>query len=115
MLHFRGLTSDGCRVVVYYTHGQAEQVLPLRLDLRYHSPSGHNWGYGGSGAAQTALAILAAVLGDNWALLLYQDYKWEVVARLKHDGWTLTSADVLTWFQGIPKEERDEMTYGPPF
>jgi hypothetical protein len=39
--------------------------LNLRLDLRNHSPSGFEWGYGGSGPAQLALALLADCLGDD--------------------------------------------------
>ena len=33
--------------------------LNPRLDLWNHSPTGFEWGYGGSGPAQLALAILA--------------------------------------------------------
>ncbi|HXR05085.1 MAG TPA: DUF6166 domain-containing protein [Verrucomicrobiae bacterium] len=40
--------------------------VPLnpRLDLYNHSPTGFEWGYGGSGPAQLALAILADHLGN---------------------------------------------------
>src|SRR5262245_1194599 len=37
----------------------ATRDLPARLDLRSHSPTGFEWGYGGSGPAQLALALLA--------------------------------------------------------
>jgi hypothetical protein len=37
--------------------------LDPRLDLYNHSPTGFAWGYGGSGPAQLALALLADVLG----------------------------------------------------
>jgi len=39
--------------------------LPLRLDIRNHSPTGFNCGYQGSGAAQLALAILADFIGAS--------------------------------------------------
>src|ERR1700730_15231398 len=39
--------------------------LELRLDLFNHSPTGFEWGSGGSGPAQLALAILADHLGDD--------------------------------------------------
>src|SRR5467141_965015 len=32
--------------------------LPLHLEARNHSPTGFAWGYGGSGPAQLALALL---------------------------------------------------------
>jgi len=34
------------------------RALRLRSDLFNHSPTGFEWGYGGSGPAQLALAIL---------------------------------------------------------
>lgn len=71
--------------------------LRPRLDLANHSPTGFEWGYGGSGPAQLALAILAEVLGDDLALHHYQDFKWSVVAFLPYEGWRLTSDEVRLW------------------
>lgn len=69
--------------------------LDLRLDLQNHSPTGFEWGYGGSGSAQLALAILADHLKDDQrALDLYQRFKWTVVAELRHQGWTLTTQQI---------------------
>jgi hypothetical protein len=51
--------------------------------LRTHSPDGFEWGYGGSGPAQRALAVMLEVLGDEeTALQLYQAFKWETIAGL---------------------------------
>jgi Family of unknown function (DUF6166) len=61
--------------------------LPLApsLKLRNHSPSGFNWGYGGSGPAQAALAICLRVFANQWlALELYQEFKFRYVA-----GWPM--------------------------
>ena len=70
-------------------------ALPWRLDLVNHSPTGLEWGYGGSGPAQLALALLADALQDDEAALrLYQTFKWEVVASLPWQEWTLTQGDV---------------------
>jgi len=71
------------------------QRLDPRLDLWNHSPSGFEWGYGGSGPAQLALAILADYLADDAAALeRYQRYKEVVVARLPYRSWTLTSREI---------------------
>lgn len=71
------------------------EPLPMRLDLCNHSPTGFEWGYGGSGPAQLALAILAHHLqDDNKALSLYQNFKWKVVAGLYRDSWDLLSDDI---------------------
>jgi hypothetical protein len=71
--------------------------LPLRLDLRSHSPTGFAWGYGGLGPAQLALAILADHCGSNEmrALHHYQSFKFRVVGRLaQNERWTLSSAQI---------------------
>jgi hypothetical protein len=69
------------------------QTLRLRLDLRNHSPTGFEWGYGGW-PAQLALAILADALGDEAALKWYQRFKFAVVAALPAAEWTLTAGEV---------------------
>jgi hypothetical protein len=69
--------------------------LNPRWDLWNHSPTGFEWGYGGSGPAQLALAILADHLRDDeQALNFYQRFKWAVIAELPGRGWTLTSDDI---------------------
>ena len=87
--------------------GRTYELNP-RLDLANHSPSGFEWGYGGSGPSQTALAILAdwfsdrskiteavsryaATLvafpdmtpGDRLALYLHEQFKADVIAPLR--------------------------------
>jgi hypothetical protein len=42
-----------------------------------HSPDGFNWGYGGSGPAQLALAVVLACTGKPDG---YQDFKWKIIA-----------------------------------
>ena len=72
--------------------------LPTRLDLANHSFTGFEWGYGGSGPAQLALALLARATGDDrLALDFYQAFKTEIVASLAEDEWTLTQEFILGW------------------
>ena len=69
--------------------------LNPRLDLWNHSPTGFEWGYGGSGPAQLALAILADHLGDDeQAFNFHHRYKWAVIAELPKRSWTLTSQEI---------------------
>lgn len=68
--------------------------LNPRLDLRSHSPTGFEWGYGGIGPAQLALAVLADCVGDELAVHHYQTFKQTVVAGLPHRQWTLTEKQV---------------------
>lgn len=69
--------------------------LNPRIDLWNHSPTGFEWGYGGSGPAQLALALLADLLGDDdQAVSLHQEFKFSIVSRLPHRAWTLTEEQI---------------------
>ncbi len=82
--------------------------LNPRLDLFNHSPTGFAWGYGGSGPAQLALAILADCVGDEEALKYYQDFKFAIIARLpKDDPWEATEEQVRDVLQKV-REARGE-------
>jgi len=81
--------------------GIAADTLDPRFDLRNASPTGFEWGYGGSGPAQLALALVAdACAGegfdaDDYALRVHQQFKWRFVANLKRDEpWQITDEDV---------------------
>lgn len=62
------------------------ELLPgPSLRIRKHSLSGFAWGYTGSGAAQTALAICLHIFGNvAVAAAVYQDFKVDFVSQ-----WTL--------------------------
>lgn len=61
------------------------------LKIRRHSPDGFEWGYGGSGPAQLALAILVQ---EELPPELYQEFKEETIAKLDREEWTLTTPQV---------------------
>ena len=67
-----------------------------------HSPNGFAWGYGGSGPAQLALAILLNFCDEKTAIRLYQEFKWEVVARLP-ETFGISSELVKDWIYGKTK------------
>jgi hypothetical protein len=93
ILNHRGHPVEN-RVLV---HEDAKPPRPLdpRYDLRLHSTE-FNWGYGGSGPAQLALALTADVLGDgDQAQDVYQAVKSKVVGRLPADGWALSETQLL--------------------
>ena len=84
--------------------------ISARLDLWNHSPTGREWGYFGSGPAQTALAILADYLDNEHAeaaVRMHQRFKFDVIGKLPRLGWTLTASDVAAWFQSQIREARD--------
>lgn len=84
--------------------------LNPRLDLWNHSPTGFEWGYGGSGPAQLALALLADHLADDYqAVLHHQDFKRVVVAQLPYRGWKLTGSQMNAWLEIL----KSRSTVGP--
>lgn len=54
-----------------------------------HSPDGFNWGYGGSGPAQLALAICLRLFDDE-GLQVYQRFKWKYIATLPQSDFELS-------------------------
>lgn len=93
-LAYRGerLTYSGVVVQLTYIdrEGWFETALDWRLDLRCHSPTGLEWGYGGSGPCQLSLALLAHALEDDAkALEHYFRFKNDVVAQLDRKGWQI--------------------------
>lgn len=81
------LGNDDDRIVTAHRPGRPVRQLPLHLDIVNHSPTGFCWGYGGSGPAQLALAILLDYLrGDRERVMpMYQDFKFKVIAGLDQD------------------------------
>jgi len=68
---------------------------PLKHHV-YHSPTGFNFGYGGSGPADLARSILWNFLGKEPSRILYMDFKTRFVARWK-DKWEITSLEIQSW------------------
>ena len=79
-----------------------------------HSLTGFEHGYGGSGPADLAIAILVHHLnvkplgprpgsqwsGEGWdrVLALYQDFKWQVIAQWPQEkDWVLWSDNIDDW------------------
>jgi hypothetical protein len=83
-------TPSGPRVILVHNLGETE----VRLDPRYtrHSPTGFEWGYGGSGPAELARYLVYGVaryLGispERWDTLDYQEVKRRFVARIPWQG-----------------------------
>lgn len=58
------------------------------------------WGYGGSGPAQLALAILLDFTRDrDLAEQQHQEFKWAYVADWNEVRWTISGAEIVAWLQ----------------
>jgi len=84
--------------------------------VAHHSPTGFEWGYGGSGPADLALNAceeLVRMLGygndemvDCWrgqcsalAWQLHQDFKWQFIAPLPPEGGSVSYTDMKDWME----------------
>lgn len=68
--------------------------------VKQHSPTGLEWGYGGSGPADMALNILLRFgLPLDRAQALHQDFKWKFVAAVPRDGGVIRHSDIAAWVQ----------------
>lgn len=94
--------------------GIATNVPRLVID---HSPTGFEFGYGGSGPADFALNILEVVLRqigyegettkDTWhhdrcfklSMALHQAFKWDFVAGMSHEGGKIATNDIINWIE----------------
>lgn len=85
--------------------GDAMADIPQRWVV--HSPTGFEWGYGGSGPADLALNILGLFVAPAEAYRLHQDYKWMAIAPLnRHGPHTITAASVRAWLESHWAVER---------
>lgn len=63
-----------------------------------HSPTGLEFGYGGSGPADLALNILIKFgLSRERAWDLHQDFKWHFVAKIPRGGGTISADAIDAW------------------
>lgn len=103
---YRGSRRNGGTKVTVQPEGEV-RVIPLRHYVR-HSPDGFEWGYGGSGPAELARCILIDHFGlteeqvnderGEHLPVSYQDFKFDVIARLPRDGtWAITAAEIDAW------------------
>ena len=92
---YEAITGDAEDVVLWRTaEGVARASVP---HAARHSPTGIEWGYGGSGPADLALSVLLVLVGERAAGALYQQFKHEVVAHVPEEGGVLPAEDVRAW------------------
>jgi hypothetical protein len=93
------------RVTLTRWEGKRGTPIPpaASLKIRDHSPCGFNYGYGGSGPAQLALAIMLDFLDDaDFAQSVYQQFKWAFVCAWQDDRAQITGEEIARWIRSLP-------------
>lgn len=115
-------TERGVQLYRLYKDGDALEhqvhLVTPEASLRHkqHSPDGFEFGYGGSGPSQLALALLMDATRTEFALEHYQDFKRDYIAPRNHDAegrvmqFTVTAGELLQWAGArlLPKDRRTE-------
>ena len=113
-LHGKRDTDGICHLFRVNNDGTMTEISPDRsLSVYNHSPTGFEWGYGGSGPSQLALAIMLEVTDDDRkALNLYYDFKYDVIAGLADNQWTLPLEQIERWIAAQEEEDTpDDFPY----
>lgn len=87
---YEGYRDGGNTVIV------TDDYIPLR-HIPYHSPTGMEFGYGGSGPADLARSILWDLAGQKVADTFYQQFKREFIAVQPRDSFMITGENIFNW------------------
>ena len=103
--HFYRAASVGPAHVTVSVNGEGQGNLDPRHDIRSHSPDGFQWGFGGSGPAQLALALCCHVLeDDDRAQRIYQRFKRRVLVAERRDAWSMTWGEIVEAIDVVEKD-----------
>ena len=98
MAIYRGYRYQEAGKVIVTKDGKPLSPAPSQK-LFNHSPDGFQWGYGGSGPAQLALALLLDVTDDpELSVRLHQTFKRHFVVAWGVK-WQIWSDDIKTWIE----------------
>jgi len=93
---YRGNRSQNAGSLVVTKDGEILSPGPSQK-IWNHSPDGFQWGYGGSGPAQLALALLLDVTDNTeTAVKLHQDFKFDLVVQWG-DAWAISTEQIQIW------------------
>ena len=108
-----GSRQSGKARVWIWVAGDKPRFLPHFV---HHSPTGLEWGYGGSGPADLALALAADVIGPEKesvsiyrgkvgrrAMGVHQELKFQVVAHLPQEQFSITAQVIRNAIEEIEK------------
>lgn len=97
-------------IMLYRDEKEVAQMEGCEHVVR-HSPTGIEWGYGGSGPADCARSILIHYVGTEFADQHYQEFKREMIAGISKEGRTLSRSEIMSW---VRTQSEDWFKPDPP-
>ena len=96
------LRGDG--LMHFEKHSASGVKSNVTRQIYKHSPTGYNFGYGGSGPSDFALNVCLLLVHPDDAYRLYQDFKWQFVAKDAGDRLVIPRAQAEEFFTtlGVP-------------
>lgn len=86
-----------------FSRGPSGAAFSFPQLIVLHSPTGMEFGYGGSGPADAALNVLIHFVNGETAWALHQKFKDDFIARLPREGGIITAEEVRAWLiRGSP-------------
>lgn len=99
----QGYVSDEPVIRCYRVKDEDGYLVPVVSGVEhewvYHSPTGFEWGYSGSGPAELALNILIKFVDRETAFRLHQKFKEEFIAPMPEEGGEIYHKDILKWIE----------------
>jgi len=77
----------------------------IQQRIVFHSPTGFEWGYAGSGPADLALNILSCFIAQKEAFALHQNFKSDFLVGMPKEGGVITNASVRDWIAAHSRKE----------
>lgn len=96
--------TGGCTVII---DGVTRTTLNKFHHERNHSPDGFQWGYGGSGPAQLAYALVRDNYDRDTTEAVYREFLREVVAQLPDEDFILEEQRVRRTVESIQDDRED--------
>jgi len=96
------IIKDGHDIVLTRTPLGTHANIPQAIVC--HSPTGFEWGYGGSGPADLALNILVLFIDKEFAEALHRQYKGDVISKIPYEGGVILAKDVVAWIEAHIEE-----------
>lgn len=101
MLKIQGRRTPRGTRVTYEYNNHGEVILD---NVGTHSPTGFEWGYGGSGPADLAESILHLCVGIGFlpprARTHLTRFKWDIIAPLGPQ-WVITEEAIKEWWESL--------------